>query len=155
MLQMSIVHAVKGLDPVADVFDTVQYSHVVNLKNHHNCLFTVHIGVGATGTQTFTVEACDDVVPTNVSAIPFHYRQTLTGDTPGAITATASTGITDTAGSSKIIEVEIESQALATSGYGYVRLKSTEVVNSPVLGGILVQLFNPRYAVAVSDSAIV
>ena len=155
MLQMSTVHALKGLDPVADVFDTVQHSDVINLKNHHNCLFTVYVGVGATGTQTFTVDACDDVTPSNTSAIPFHYRQTLTGDTPGAITAATSAGFTVTAGSSKIIEIEVESQALAASGYGYVRLTSTEVTNSPVLGGILAQLFNPRYAVAVSDSAIV
>ncbi len=119
MLQLSVLHAVKGLDPVADVFDTTQYSDVVHLKDHHNCLFTVYIGVGATGTSTFTVEACDDVTPSNTSAIPFHYRQT------------------------------------AASGYGYVRLKSAESVNSPVLGGILVQLFNPRYAKEPADTAIV
>ncbi len=158
MLQMSVLHAVKGLDPVADAFDnaTTPASDIINLKNHHNCLFTVYYGVGTTGTQTFTVEACDDVSASNTSAIPFHYRQTLTGDTPGAITAATATGFTVTAGSSKIVEIEVESQALAASGYGYVRLKqSAEPVNSPCLGGILAQLFNPRYAKDVADTAIV
>ena len=155
---MSHLHAIKGLDPVADAFDnaTTPASDVVNMKNWHNCLFTIYIGVGTTGTQTLIVEACDDVTPTNVSAIPFHYRQTLSGDTPGAITAATATGFTVTAGSSKIIEVEVESQALAASGYGYVRLKqSAEPVNAAVLGGILVQLCNPRFAKEVADTAIV
>jgi len=155
MLVMQELHAVKGLDPVADAFDGTVYSDVVNMEGHHNCLFTIHCGVGATGKSTFTVQACDDVVPTNRSAIPFHYRETLTGDTPGAVTAAAATGFESTAGSSKIIEIEIESNALAASGFGYVQVKAVESVNSPVLGGILVQLFNPRYAKGVADSAIV
>jgi hypothetical protein len=146
---MSITHAIKGLDPVADASDnaTTPASDIVNMKNWHNCLFTVYYGVGTTGTQTWTVEACDDVSASNVSAIPFHYRQTLSGDTPGSITAATATGFSVTAGSSKIVEIEIESQALAASGYGYVRLKqSAEPVNAACLGGILVQLFNPRFA---------
>lgn len=158
MLMLSVIHAIKGLDPVADAFDNAATpaSDVVNMKNWKNCLFTIHYGVGLTGTQTLTVEACDDAVPTNTVAIPFHYRQTLSGDTPGAITAASASGFTTTAGSSKIVEIEIESQALAASGYNYVRLKQTaEPVNSPCLAGILVQLYNPRFAQAVADSAIV
>lgn len=154
---MQKLHAIKGIDPVADVFDNAATpaSDVVNMKNWYNCLFTIHIGVGVTGTQTLTVEACDDAVPTNAVAIPFHYRQTLSGDTPGAVTAAAAAGFTTIAGSSKIVEIEIEASALAALGYGFVRLKqSAEPVNSPVLGGVLVQLFNPRYAKEPHDTAI-
>ena len=158
MLMLQHMHAIKGLDPVADAFDnaTTPASDVVNMKNWQNVVFTVYYGVGATGTQTWTVEACDDVVPTNTSAIPFHYRQTLSGDTSGALTAATATGFTVTAGSSKIVEIEVEAQALAALGYGFVRLKqSAEPVNSPCLGGILIQLCNPRYAKEPSDTAIV
>lgn len=155
MLTIQSNHFIKGLDPVADAFDSTVYSDVVNLKNWRNCRFIVYIGVGATGTSTFTVEACDDVVPTTTSAIPFNYRQILSGDTPGALTAATSAGFASTAGSSKIIVIEIEAQALAPSGYGYVRLKAVEVVNSPVLGGILVELANPRLGEEPNRTAIV
>lgn len=158
MLMLQKLHAIKGLDPVADAFDnaTTPASDVVSLKNWQNVVFTIHYGVGASGTQTWTVEACDDVVPTTTSAIAFHYRQTLSGDTPGALTAAAAAGFTVTAGSSKIVEIEVEAQALAALGYSYVRLKqSAEPVNSPCLGGILVQLFNPSSAKEPSVTAIV
>lgn len=138
-LLMERLHFAKGIDPVADVFDTTQYSDVINVKGLSRVLFVVHIGVGATGSSTFTVEACDDVVPTNVSAIPFYYQEILTGDTQAAAPALkTATGVVNTVGSSKILLVEVREDALAASGYGYVRLKSAESVNSPVLGGVLV-----------------
>lgn len=158
MLMLQKMHAIKGLDPVADFGDNAASpaSDVVNMKNWQNIVFTVYYGVGATGTQTWTVEACDDVVPTTTSAIAFKYRQTLTGDTPGALTDATATGFTVTAGSSKIVEIEVEAQALAALGYGFVRLKqSAEPVNSPCLGGILVQVFNPRFATEPHVTAIV
>jgi hypothetical protein len=78
-LLMEQLHFVKGIDPVADVFDTTQYSDVVDMSEYNRALFAIYIGVGATGTSTLTVEACDDIVPTNVSAVPFYYRQTPLG----------------------------------------------------------------------------
>lgn len=137
-LLLERLHLIKGLDAVADAFSGTVYSDVVNVKNLHRVLFLLHAGVGATGTSTITVEACDDVVPTNVSAIPFHYRQILSGDTEGALTAATAAGFATTAGSSKLAAVEVREDALAASGYGYVRLKAVEVVDSPVLGGIVI-----------------
>lgn len=151
---MQTVHYVKGLDPVADAFSGTVNSDVVNMKNWGRVRFIIHIGVGATGTQTLTVEACDDVTPSNTSAIPFHYRQITSGDTPGALTAATASGFTTTAGSSKIVVVEVTAQALAASGYGYVRLHSVESVDSPCLGGILIELSEPRYAIEPQVTAI-
>jgi hypothetical protein len=51
------------------------------------------------------------------------------------VTRAASTGFVYTAGSSKIILVEVRADQLASTGYRYVRLKAVESVNSPVLGG--------------------
>lgn len=129
----------KGIDPVADAFDnaTSPATDVYALRDHGRILFVIYIGVGATGTQTWTVESCDDVVPTTTTTIPFWYREILTGDTDGAITRAAAAGFTVTAGSSKIILIEADAEDLA-DGDAFVRLaQSAEPVNSPCLGGVL------------------
>jgi hypothetical protein len=146
-------HLVKGLDPVADAFAGTVYSDVVNMSRFHKVRFIIYCGVGTTGTSTLTVEACDDTTPSNTSAITFYYRQILSGDTPGTLTAAATTGFTTTAGSSKIIVVEADAAQLAASGYGYIRLKAVESVDAAVLGGILIELYEPKYGVDTSTRA--
>jgi hypothetical protein len=149
-------HAEMGLAPVADAFDTATgVTDVINMRDHERIRFTLFWGVGATGTITITVEACDDVVPTNTSAIPFRYRVTPAGGAPGAILAATAAGFTTTAGSNQIVEVEVTAEALSASGYSYIRLKPTEVVNSPILGGILVNLFKAKFAGGSHISAVV
>jgi len=156
----------KGLDPVVDAFDNaaVPASDVYSLRNHGRILFVIYIGVGATGTQTLTVEACDDVTPSNTTTIPFWYREILTGDTDGAITRAAAAGFTVTAGSSKIILIEADAKDVAaasvnsTYGNHFVRLKqSAEPVNSPCLGGIMAILGGGpnRYIEDVNATVIV
>lgn len=147
-------HLVKGLDPVADAFAGTVSSDVVSMKNHETVEFYIYKGVGATGTSTITVEACDDTTPTTTSAIAFRYQSITSGDTHSDMTEATSAGFTTTAGSSQIYKVSVDAQALATSGYEYVRLKAVEVVDDPVLGGILINLVTPRYGQAVQESAI-
>jgi len=159
-LMMEHLKFAKGLDPIADAFDGAANpaSDIYSMRDHGRGLFVVYIGVGVTGTQTWTVEACDDVVPTNVSAIGFWSREILTGDTDSAITRRAAAGFTVTAGSSKIILMEVDAKDLAASGYGFVRCKqSAEPVNSPCLGGVLfVAGGSPnRYARQVNATQIV
>lgn len=149
------VHIVNGIPPVADAFDTTQYSDIVSMKGFQRARIIVHYGVGTTGTQTFTVEACDDTSGSNVSAIPFRYRQCTTGDTPGTLTAATTSGFTTTAGSNKMVEIEVDAAELAASGYQYIRLKSVEVVNSPCLAGVLIELYRSKYGRNTSTTAIV
>lgn len=138
-LLMERLQFIKGLDPVADGFSgATVYSDVVNVKNLSRVLFVVYAGIGTTGTSVVTVQACDDVTPSNRTAIPFKYREILTGDTEGALSDATATGFTMTVGSSRIALIEIREDALSASGYGYVQLKAAESVNDPVLGGILV-----------------
>lgn len=139
-LMMERLHAAKGIDPVADGFAGTVYSDVYSLRDHGRILFVVYVGVGTTGTSTITVEACDDVTPSNTSAIAFWSREITATDVQGAITRQASTGFTTTAGSSKIVLVEADAKDLASSGYGFIRAKLVEVANDPVLGGIMVLL---------------
>lgn len=63
-----------GIAPVADFADTVQSTDVFNASNYKQTNFIIVKGVGATGTSTITVEGCDDVTPTNTTAVPFRYR---------------------------------------------------------------------------------
>ena len=138
-------HFVTGLDPVADFDAGTVSSDVINASQAKAVHFIVHQGVGATGTRTYTVEACDDVVPTTTTAIPFYYSESLatgTSDVFGAVPLrVAAAGKLTTLGSGQIhvISVDVD-QLAATSQRKYVRLKMVEGTDSPVLAGILVAI---------------
>jgi len=148
-------HVVNALPPVANAFAATVYTDVINMKDWNHIQFVIQKAAGATGTATITVEACDDVTPTNVIAVPFKYQACTTGDTFGALTTVAATGFNTTAGANQLYKVEVDADALIASGYGYVRLKSVEVVANAVLGGIIAVLTEPRYWQEVPNSAII
>ena len=156
-LHLERSHVEMGLAPVADFAGAdPTYTDVVSMKDHNRVLFIVVWGVGTTGTIKFTVNACDDVVPTTESAIPFWYRITAAGSAPGAITRTTATdGVTNTAGSNQLIEIEVLAEDLAASGYSYVRLKHDEVTNDPILGGVVIQMLEPRYPGRTQPTSVV
>lgn len=131
---------VKGIDPIADAFAGTVTSDVVSMKNHKLCEFLIYKGVGATGTSTITVLACDDFTPSNTSAVEFWYQAITSGDTPGAATKATTAGFTTTAGSSQMYRIWVDADQLGASGYPNVQLQAVEVVNSPVLGGIAIRL---------------
>ena len=147
-------HLVKGLDPVADAFAGTKYTDIISMKNHNLAQFVIYKGVGTTGTSTITVEACDDISASNTTAVTFRYQAITSGDTHGALTAATTAGFTTTAGSSQLYKIVVENQALASTGYEYVRLKMVEVADDPVLGGVLVELLEPKYDISVQESAI-
>lgn len=147
-------HLVKGIDPAADAFAGTVATDVVSLDNHLTIEFYVYKGVGATGTATLTIEACDDTVPTTPVAIPFRYQKVLTGDTHGEMIEVAAAGFATTAGSSQMYKLSVDAQALAALDVKYVRAKSVEVVNDPVLGSISIALIDARHDQAVQTSAI-
>lgn len=137
-----------ALPPVADFAgaDPV-YTDVFSMANCERRRFFVLFGVGTTGTIKFTVEACDNTTPSTVVAIPFTYRVTALAATPGAPTVTtAANGYTNAAGSNQLIEIEVDSEDLVSTGYAYCRVKLDEVVNDPILGGILTQAAGLRFA---------
>lgn len=137
-------HFVIGLPPVADAFAGTKYSDVVKVEGTDGIEFQIWTGVGATGTSTLTVEACDDVTPTTQSAVAFFYKE-ITAD-PGATswTAATSTGFARTAGTNYAVRIFVPADVVGATGYAYARLKAVEVVDSPVLGGIVVRLINTR-----------
>ena len=145
MFSLDKVHFVNVLPPVADAFDTSSDSDIVQCMGG-SVSFLIVKGVGATGTSTVTVEACDDTTPTTTSTVPFWYREYTTSDVPAAWTHVAATGFTFTAGSNYMVEVRVDPGELAALGYEYVRLSTDEVTNSEVLAGVIAIVENLRYA---------
>src|ERR1035437_1940247 len=102
------LHFSKGIDPAANPWASTVYSDVVNMKEWYRVLFVGYAGAGTTGTTTVTVLACDDVSHTNSTAITFRYREILSGDTEGTLTAATTAGFLTTAGSSRMWLVEVD-----------------------------------------------
>ena len=123
-------------DPVSDV---------LSLANHVGLMLVITNYAGATGTAKITVESCDDTVPTNTTLILFRYR-VITGDTPGAWTATtvAADGFTTTAGANQAYQIAVLAEGLDGTDK-FVRFLMTEVANNPVDGAAQVFAFGPRY----------
>lgn len=140
------VHFVNALPPVADAFAGTATSDVVEVRSQ-GIEFLVYRGVGATGTSTITVLACDDVTPTTTAAIAFWYKEVTSdpGDTSWTLATTS--GFTTTAGSNAMFRVWVPADLIgANEGYNYAQLKMVEDTDSPVLGGILAILHEPRKA---------
>jgi hypothetical protein len=140
------VHFVPLLRPVADAFAGTVVTDEINMSDASAVTFYLYWGVGATGTGTVTVEACDDTSATTTSAIPFKYRRNSATDVFGALQNATTAGFTTTAGSAQTYVIEVDANEMGDSGYKYVRLKWVEVVDSPILGGIhaMVQIAKPR-----------
>lgn len=148
------VNAVASPATADDLFNTNLYSDVVNLSNYDKCTFVLSKNAGATGTATITVSSCDDTTPTTETAIPFTYWVCTSGDTFGDATEATAAGFTTTAGTNQVYVIEVNSSEL----YGtnkYVRLVGTEVVNSPVTGGLTCIMSGPRFTSEVMKTAIV
>jgi len=84
----------------------------------------VAFGVITGDTVVVTIEECDDIVPTNQTAIAFKYRlsSAVGTDSMGAIADAAVGGVTvaDT-DDNKILEIFVDPQALS-DGYPYLRV---------------------------------
>jgi hypothetical protein len=145
---------VQGLPPVADALAGTVYSDIVNCKNADKVVFILQRGVGTTGKSVITVEACDDISPSNSEAVAFRYKEINGSDVEGALQEATSVGFTMTAGSNRIDIVEVDAARLAVLGYSYCRLKAVESVNDPVLAGILTILSELHYASDVKASPL-
>ncbi len=137
-------HAIPVLYPVADAFAGTVTSDVIEAQGE-GVLFEIIKGVGATGTSTITVLSADDTTPTTTAAVAFMYRTSTTPDVWGDWTQATTAGFATTAGSNEVYQVYVDGQKMAANNYGYVQLSAVEVVDSPVLGGIMAYIVNPRY----------
>jgi len=141
---------IQGLAPVADAFSASIVSTAVNMKTFSRANFFVIKGVGVTGTSTVTLTKATDGSGTTEAAIPFYYRRITNAGVAGAWTLATTTGFTTTAGSAETYELAITDQmeGLALGDKPFVRLKATEVVDSPVLGGVMIVASGGRYGLS-------
>lgn len=135
----------RALVPAADRYDTNPATDIFNMALYGHIAFVLDHGAGATGTVKIQVEECSDATGTGNTAIAFRYRlkSTVPG-TWGAITSSASTGYTTTAGADQMVIVELDSRELSTTKK-FVRLQLTEVANSPVSAAVYALLSEARY----------
>ena len=143
--RLSNEYYVSVLDPVADFSDTAVSTDIVAVYGG-GVNFIIGKGVGATGTSTITVDACDDTTPSNTTAVIFWYRAMTTMGVWGDWPAATAAGFTTTAGSSQLYEVHVPVDVVAALGYGYARITMTEVVDDPVLGYVLAVVEPTRYS---------
>lgn len=136
-------HFVNALPPVADAFAGTVTSDVIKVDGN-GIEFHVVRGVGATGTSTLTVLACDDVTPTTTVAVPFWYKEVTSDPGDEDWTLATAAGFTTAAGSNAIFRVWCPAGLIGQNGYGYAQLQAVEVVDSPVLGCIMARIVEPR-----------
>lgn len=138
---------IKALPPAADRFNTNPASDVISLRNAHSVSFLIWHQGGTTGTGKITVQSCDNVAPSNTTAIPFRYRKMTTGDSDAVgpvVSTSAATGFTTVATENTIYEVEVLACELPADR-PFVRLKIDEVENDPVNAVVLALLDGVRH----------
>lgn len=151
---------VNALPPKADNFATAGNSDVIRADNCEEIVFAIATGVSVATTPTITVEACDDVTPTNTTAIPFKSQSVLTAGTLGAVTDRLAAGFamtTATANQYHTIMVDPADVEAANSHEGrkYVRVVVTENEDVPQIASILAIRVGEHFAQDQLRSAIV
>jgi hypothetical protein len=141
-------HVINGLVPVADAFDTIQYTDIIDAGNGEGVLFIIQTGATAgAGTQLLLVNASSTITATAETAVPFIYRQCVATDVWGEWTAVAATGVTVSTGvANSMWQVYVDSAEIAETGYRYVRLSIDETADHAVTAGVLALVLSPRYS---------
>lgn len=139
------ISVVQALAPASDLFNTDPGGDVVRGDQHEELYVLLSI-VATTGTAVITVEACDDVTPTNTTAIAF--KRSVVG-TPGTETDVAAAGFTTATSATSHYLIRIDPANLP-AGKPYFRIKAAEGVDAAVIGQALYIFAKPKYANPVS-----
>ena len=147
-MQPPTFHIVNVTPPIADVEEgnigTVQPADVVNCQGG-GVSFIYITGANATGNSTLTILACDNVTPSNTTAVPFVYRTCVATDIWSDWTAATAAGFNTGTVANSMYHLYVDGAELAEEGYGYVRCTSVEVTDAAVTGGIIAIVHNMRY----------
>lgn len=151
---------INALEPKADRFAAAGNSDVIRADGCEEIVFIITTGVSVATTPTVTVEACDNVTPSNTTAIPFKSSSVTVAGTHGAVTDRTSAGFaltTGTANQYHIIMVDPADVEAASSheGRNYVRCVVTENEDVPQIASILAIRSGDHFAQDALRSAIV
>jgi len=145
MINTETRHIIGGIAPNADFAAGTVNTDVFEVQGE-GAGFLVWYGTnGNVGASTFTVEACDDVTPTNTTAVAFMYRVSTTFDTWGDWTQATAAGITVGGSADSMWEIYVPASELASEGYAYVQADMVETVAQAADGMVLAYVVNPRY----------
>jgi hypothetical protein len=143
-----------------DMFEGNIVSDVLNLSNWGAMIVVVKKLAGAAGTAAFSLEACDDIVPTTSPAITggwwFRYSTATDVFSAWALEADATTVIT--AGADAIWEFYVPSSILEGTtnqyNYKYVRWTLTEDDSTAVDGATITLLVDPKVAQSIPATVL-
>ena len=137
-----------GLTSPYDSAGAAITSDIVNVGEYHAVSILVYIGTITGDTAAITVEECDDVTPSNNTAIAFRYREsgaTTSSDAYGSVTAALAAGVTVAAADDDhIFMIDINGAALS-DGYPYVRVVVTPAGSASASEVAILSIGNPRY----------
>jgi len=150
-----LYHIINSIPPAANAFGGLVVTPPINMKNWQHASFILHGGVGAVGTAQVTIEACSDITPTTVVPVGFFYQECINGDTFGPIIQAPVTGFATSAANNKIYKIEVDDAFLASSGFGYVRLKSTETIVGSIVGSVIAVLNDGRFEAEIPATVLV
>lgn len=139
------LHFIGGIAPDADFASGTVATDIFECTGE-GAYFLVWYGTNASsGASTLTIEACDNVTPSNTTAVAFMYRASTTFDTWGSWTQATSSGFTVGGSADSAWQVYVPAAELASEGYGYVRLKMVESTAQQADGVVCAYIVNPRY----------
>ena len=149
-------HVVNALVPVADAFDTLKYTDIIDAGMGEGVLFILQMGATAgDSAPIILMNASSTITATAETAVPFVYRACVGTDVWGDWTAVAATGVTlDTTTANSMWQFYVDSAEVAETGYRYLRMSIDEVNNLAQTAGILGLVINPRYAMTMPGSVL-
>lgn len=146
------LHVVNILPP-QDVAAGVS-SDVFSMENYSHATIIVQAGATNADAGNITIEECDDLTPTNDTAIVFDYyaEETAAGDTLGAKNTATVAGIDVSANDNMTYVIEIDAAQLK-AGFPCLELKWS-ACGGATLGSAIAILSGARYAGSESATAI-
>lgn len=147
-------HVVNILPPI-DITGGV-YGDVFNMANFAHATIIIQVGVSAAAFTKILLAECLAATGHSGTAVPiaFNYyaEETAAGDTLGARTAVAATGITPSANDTIMYVIELDAAELS-EGYNWVELHLTNTSNSVIASAVAI-LSGARFAGDQSATAI-
>jgi len=157
ILNLAEKYHVVGLVSPVDTASTTVNSDVINMGKNHAACIAVYIGTITGDTAVITVEECDDVTPSNSTAIDFRYREsgaTGTSDAFGDMATAASTGVTVAAtDDDHIFLIDIDADELS-DGYPYLRVVIDPGASASACEVAVVAFLDGRYKQNDAPSAL-
>ena len=128
------------------MFDSNTTGAIIRMTRNQEAQFILVKLAGSAGVATVTIESCSAMTSAGTeTAIPFHYRKMTTNGTWGAVTRSASTGVSVTAGANQIWQFMVRGSDMVDGDIA-VRIVETETTATAVDGLTVGLLLQPRYS---------